>query len=84
MIGNKNFEYAPFGKGRRACPGVPMANQVMHLTLATLLQGFLLTVPGDDGHVDMTEHYTLALQKATPLQVQILPRLLPHLYPSME
>ncbi|CAI0428950.1 unnamed protein product [Linum tenue] len=58
LIGNKKFEYAPFGKGRRDCPGVLMANQVMHLTLSTLLQGSHLTVSGDS-LVDMTKHYTV-------------------------
>ncbi|KAL3512623.1 hypothetical protein ACH5RR_025340 [Cinchona calisaya] len=52
----QNFEFCftPFGSGRRACPGMPMASLVTHLTLARLLQGFDFTTPSNL-HVDMCE-----------------------------
>ncbi|CDP15065.1 unnamed protein product [Coffea canephora] len=75
----KNFEFSftPFGSGRRSCPGIPLATQVTHLTLARLLQGFDLTTPSDLP-VDMTEDTSISMGKATPLEVVILPRLPNH------
>ncbi|KAJ4826984.1 hypothetical protein Tsubulata_038906 [Turnera subulata] len=69
-----DFEYVPFGSGRRMCPGVTFGLQVAHLTLARLLQGFeLRTVT--DAPVDMTESPGLTMPKATPLDVVLRPRL---------
>lgn len=36
----QTFEYLPFGSGRRSCPGVSLALQVVHLVLASFLHGF--------------------------------------------
>ena len=36
-VRGQNFELIPFGSGRRMCPGISFALQVMQLTLATLL-----------------------------------------------
>ncbi|KAL6317976.1 hypothetical protein AAG906_031027 [Vitis piasezkii] len=33
----KHFEFIPFGAGRRACPGIAFALQMLHLTLANFL-----------------------------------------------
>nr|CAB3501421.1 unnamed protein product [Digitaria exilis] len=33
----KNFELLPFGAGRRMCPGMPLADRMVHLILANLL-----------------------------------------------
>ncbi|KAL5984796.1 hypothetical protein ACLOJK_038632 [Asimina triloba] len=74
-----HFEYLPFGSGRRICPGITMALQIVHLTLARLLHGFDLRTPGDVP-VDMTEGTGLTLPKVTPLQVVLSPRLPLHLY----
>ncbi|KAL5984797.1 hypothetical protein ACLOJK_038633 [Asimina triloba] len=74
-----HFEYLPFGSGRRMCPGITMALQIVHLTLARLLHGFDLRTPGDVP-VDMTEGTGMTVQKETPLQVVLSPRLPLHLY----
>ncbi|CAN0866870.1 Cytochrome P450 CYP82J17 [Linum grandiflorum] len=79
--GQYHFEYIPFGSGRRSCPGMEFALQVMNLTGARLLQDFSITSPGEDGEaVHMGEGMGLTLPKATPLEVRIVPRFLPSLY----
>ncbi|XVE69973.1 hypothetical protein DITRI_Ditri10aG0034100 [Diplodiscus trichospermus] len=73
-VKGQNFELIPFGSGRRMCPGVSFALQVLELTVASLLQGFefgmLLDKP-----VDMTEGFGSTNMKALPLQVYLTPRL---------
>ncbi|XP_031479228.1 cytochrome P450 CYP82D47-like [Nymphaea colorata] len=78
-FGGQNFAFMPFGTGRRMCPGWTMALQVLHLTLARLLQSFEWSTPMDEP-VDMTEGFGLTMPKAAPLKVQLTPRLPPHLY----
>jgi cytochrome P450 len=74
-----HFELIPFGSGRRSCPGITFALQVLHLTFARLLQGFDMKTPTGES-VDMTEGVAITLPKATPLEIQITPRLSPELY----
>ncbi|XP_031479172.1 cytochrome P450 CYP82D47-like [Nymphaea colorata] len=78
-FGGQNFAFMPFGTGRRMCPGWTMALQVLHLTLARLLQSFEWSTPMDEP-VDMTEGFGLTMPKASPLKVRLTPRLPPHLY----
>ncbi|CAK9180595.1 unnamed protein product [Ilex paraguariensis] len=78
-VGGQQFEYTPFGSGRRSCPGMTFAMQVTHLTLARLLQGFDFKTPAD-APVDMTEGLGITLPKATPVHVLITPRLSSELY----
>ncbi|XWS21112.1 hypothetical protein CRYUN_Cryun30bG0027400 [Craigia yunnanensis] len=73
-VRGQNFELIPFGSGRRMCPGISFAFQVLELTLASLLQGFEFGTPLDEA-VDMSEAIGLTNLKATPLQVLITPRL---------
>ncbi|KAJ4830069.1 hypothetical protein Tsubulata_009277 [Turnera subulata] len=75
----QDFEFIPFGSGRRMCPGVSFALQVLQLTLATLLHGFDFAT-ADGGPVDMIESIGLTNLRATPLDLVLNPRLLPHLY----
>ncbi|KAJ6965546.1 hypothetical protein NC652_003433 [Populus alba x Populus x berolinensis] len=75
----QHFELIPFGSGRRSCPGITFALQVLHLTFARLLQGFDMKTPTGES-VDMTEGVAITLPKATPLEIQITPRLSPELY----
>ncbi|CAI0403679.1 unnamed protein product [Linum tenue] len=64
-----DFELLPFGSGRRACPGLPMATKQLSLILASLIEGFDWTLPdGDDpAKLDMEEKFGLTLQKDQPL-----------------
>ncbi|XP_058081383.1 cytochrome P450 CYP82D47-like [Magnolia sinica] len=78
-VRGQQFEYLPFGSGRRACPGITFAMQVMHLTLARLLHAFHLDTPNGQP-VDMTEGLGLTIPKSTQLEVLWTPRLPSHLY----
>ncbi|GFY86917.1 cytochrome P450, family 82, subfamily C, polypeptide 4 [Actinidia rufa] len=78
-VRGQHFELIPFGSGRRSCPGVSFALQVLHLTLARLLHGFDLASPLDLP-VDMSESPGLTIPKATPLEVLLTPRLPTKLY----
>ncbi|GMP47490.1 hypothetical protein CsSME_00015191 [Camellia sinensis var. sinensis] len=74
-----HFEFVPFGSGRRICPGITFALQVLHLTLARLLHGFELGTVSDL-EVNMTESPGLSAPKATPVEVLLTPRLSSALY----
>ncbi|KAB1221240.1 Cytochrome P450 82C4 [Morella rubra] len=73
-VRGQHFELIPFGSGRRVCPGISFAQQVMHLTLATFLHAFEITTSSDEP-VDMTEKVGLTNLKATPFEVHLTPRL---------
>ena len=69
-----DFELIPFGAGRRSCPGIALALQLLHVVLATLLQNFEMSTPGD-APVDMTESPGVTNAMASPLEVLFAPRL---------
>ncbi|KAK9157103.1 hypothetical protein Scep_003677 [Stephania cephalantha] len=78
-VKGQSYELLPFGSGRRSCPGVGLALQVMHLTLARILQAFeLKTQPGVG--VDLEECSGILLSMRHPLQVLMAPRLPSELY----
>ncbi|XP_074321676.1 cytochrome P450 81Q32-like [Silene latifolia] len=56
-----------FGLGRRSCPGAPLANKVLGLTLATLIQCFEWENI-DHEKLDMAEGFGLSMPKAVPLK----------------
>ncbi|KAK2660430.1 hypothetical protein Ddye_006963 [Dipteronia dyeriana] len=78
-VRGQNFEYMPFGSGRRMCPGVSFALQVSQLTLASLIHGFDFETQSNEA-VDTSEGIGLTFVKATPLQVILSPWLSPSLY----
>ena len=78
-VRGQNFEFIPFGSGRRSCPGISFALQVVQLTLARLLHGFNLERVSEE-LVDMSESPGMTIPKATPLEVILLPRLPSMLY----
>ncbi|GAV75066.1 p450 domain-containing protein [Cephalotus follicularis] len=75
----QDFEYVPFGAGRRMCPGISLAHKVLHLTLARLIHGFELGTIADS-LVDMSESPGMTVPRATPLEVILTPRLPAMLY----
>lgn len=74
-----NFEFIPFSSGRRMCPGVSFALQVLQLTVATLLHGFDFANPTNKP-IDMTESIGLTNLRANPLEVLVNPRLQSPMY----
>ncbi|XP_077233176.1 cytochrome P450 CYP82D47-like [Tasmannia lanceolata] len=81
-VRGQHFEYIPFGSGRRSCPGISFALQVMHLALSRLLHGFDMSSPSG-GPVDMTEGLGLNITKAAPLEVLFTGRLPSKLYEQL-
>ncbi|KAH7836171.1 hypothetical protein Vadar_033352 [Vaccinium darrowii] len=70
----KHFEFLPFGGGKRGCPGISFALQVMQLTLASLLHAFEIATPANE-LVDMTGGFGFSNSKMMPLEVLLTPRL---------
>ncbi|TVU09795.1 hypothetical protein EJB05_43291, partial [Eragrostis curvula] len=64
-----DFAYRPFGAGRRMCPGLDFASRFVPLVLASILHKIDWKLPDamtpDD--VDLTDHCTLVLRLAKPL-----------------
>ncbi|KAL8261229.1 hypothetical protein R6Q59_025278 [Mikania micrantha] len=75
----QQFVLVPFGSGRRSCPGIALALQVLHLTLARLVQSFELVEPRGLP-VDMSEGPGFTLPKKKSLEVLLTPRLASRLY----
>ncbi|KAH7511714.1 hypothetical protein FEM48_Zijuj12G0012000 [Ziziphus jujuba var. spinosa] len=65
----RDFEYIPFGAGRRICPGLPLANRMVTLILASLIHSFHWQLPPGitPQNLDMSEQFGITLKKAVPL-----------------
>lgn len=71
-IMGSDLRLAPFGSGRRVCPGKAMGLVTVQLWLAQLLQGFKW-VPSDNG-VDLSECLNLSLEMKNPLVCKAVSR----------
>ena len=71
--GADSYKLIPFGLGRRACPGLGMAQRVAGLTLASLIQGFEWERL-NNSLVDMSEGKGITMPKAQPLVAKCKPR----------
>ncbi|KAI3726706.1 hypothetical protein L1987_66506 [Smallanthus sonchifolius] len=78
-VKGQHFELLPFGSGRRMCVGTSFALQSLHITLASLIQGFELAKPSKE-LIETSEIYRLTNHKASPLQVLLSPRLSSNMY----
>ncbi|CAL9169013.1 unnamed protein product [Musa hybrid cultivar] len=72
-----NFEYLPFGAGRRICPGMEFGLATVHLSLAQLLLYFDWKLP--DGRkpreLNMSETYGFTVARKTELKLLATPRI---------
>ncbi|KAG9143516.1 hypothetical protein Leryth_026884 [Lithospermum erythrorhizon] len=69
-----DFEFLPFGGGRRICPGYPMAMRQIPLAIASMIHYFNWYLPKGTtpDMLDMSESFGLTLEKEHPLL--IIPR----------
>ncbi|RDX57857.1 Cytochrome P450 78A5, partial [Mucuna pruriens] len=72
-IMGSDLRLAPFGSGRRVCPGKALGLASVHLWLAQLLQSFRW-VPSDDATVDFDECLKLSMEMKKPLACKAVPR----------
>ncbi|KAG5009034.1 hypothetical protein JHK87_017549 [Glycine soja] len=68
-----DLRLAPFGSGRRTCPGKTLGLSTVTFWVARLLHEFEW-LPSDEGKVDLTEVLRLSCEMANPLYVKIRPR----------
>ncbi|CAL4961882.1 unnamed protein product [Urochloa decumbens] len=79
FMGNQ-FDYFPFGSGRRICAGIAMADKMTLYSVAMLLQAFHWKLP-QGTQLDLSEKFGIVMKKATPLVAIPTPRLSkPELY----
>ncbi|KGN59913.1 cytochrome P450 CYP82D47 [Cucumis sativus] len=78
-VRGQNPQLIPFGNGRRICPAISFALQMIHLTLANLLHGFKIGRPSQE-LVDMEESCGLASGRKAPLKVVLTPQLPAYAY----
>uniref|UniRef100_A0ACD5T6H9 Uncharacterized protein n=1 Tax=Avena sativa TaxID=4498 RepID=A0ACD5T6H9_AVESA len=81
-VKGSDYELIPFGAGRRICAGLSWGLRMVTLMTATLVHAFDWSLVNDmtPEKLDMEEAYGLTLQRAVPLMVHPVPRLLPSAY----
>ncbi|KAL7159524.1 hypothetical protein ABFS83_01G033000 [Erythranthe nasuta] len=70
-----DFEFLPFGSGKRMCPGITFSMASVELFLAQLLYSFNWKLPDgvDPGTMDLTENPGITAQRKENLYVVALP-----------
>ncbi|XVF53165.1 hypothetical protein PTKIN_Ptkin05aG0078300 [Pterospermum kingtungense] len=68
-----DLRLAPFGSGRRTCPGKALGLATVTFWVGSLLHEFEW-VQSDDNPVDLTEMLRLSCEMANPLKVKVHPR----------
>lgn len=71
-----NFQWLPFGAGRRTCPGVMFSVAIIELVIANIVYKFDLVLPNGvkNEDLDMTEKYGITVHRKFPLLVNASPR----------
>ncbi|XWS69247.1 hypothetical protein CRYUN_Cryun04dG0162900 [Craigia yunnanensis] len=77
FIMGSDLRLAPFGSGRRVCPGKALGLATVQLWLARLLHCFRW-LRGTAQHVDLSETLSLSLEMKKPLACQVVPRSAQH------
>ncbi|XP_071740978.1 cytochrome P450 76C1-like [Rutidosis leptorrhynchoides] len=62
-----NLKFFPFGSGRRICAGIPLAEKMTTLILASLLHSFDWSLPKGIKEPDLSEKMGFTLRKSKPL-----------------
>ncbi|KAI7986288.1 Cytochrome P450 78A5 [Camellia lanceoleosa] len=76
FIMGSDLRLAPFGSGRRVCPGKAMGYATVQLWLAQMLQSFKWVASCDDGgSVDLSEVLKLSMEMKNPLVCKAVARL---------
>lgn len=67
----QNYQYIPFGSGRRSCPGSSLAIGIIEVVLASLISNFNFSLADglQPNHMDMTEAPGLVVHKKEPLRL---------------
>lgn len=70
-----NFQYIPFGSGRRSCPGTHFSLAIKEIALANLVLRFDWTLPGGvrGEDLDMSETTGASIQRVHPLKAVAVP-----------
>ncbi|XP_023759799.1 cytochrome P450 76T24 [Lactuca sativa] len=65
----QDYEFIPFGAGRRICPGLNIAHRMLHIMLGSLIHKFEWKLEGDVRveDMDMEEKFGLTLPRKIPL-----------------
>ncbi|PIN04380.1 hypothetical protein CDL12_23089 [Handroanthus impetiginosus] len=64
-MGN-NFQYLPFGSGRRICPSLPLVERMVMYLLATLIHSFEWRLPEGE-KIDLSKKFGIIMRKIKPL-----------------
>ncbi|KAG9152381.1 hypothetical protein Leryth_016757 [Lithospermum erythrorhizon] len=72
-IWGSDSRIAPFGSGRRVCPGKNLAMTTVTFWVASMLHEFEFGCWGETG-VDLSEKLKLSCEMANPLMVKVCPR----------
>ena len=68
-----NFNYFPFGSGRRICAGLPLAERTLLYILASLLHSFEWKLPHDT-ELEFSDNFGIVTKKLNPAVALPTPR----------
>ncbi|XP_040987241.1 labd-13Z-ene-9,15,16-triol synthase, chloroplastic-like [Juglans microcarpa x Juglans regia] len=69
-----NFNYFPFGSGRRICAGLPLAERMLKYIIASFLHAYEWKLP-EDTKQDFSDRFGLVTKKVQPTVLIPTPRL---------